>query len=89
MSETQDEEHMKSLKTYFDVSLPMFFSKDFGPLAYDHIINAIYEKLSTEHHYNIKDDLYISSEYKREKLPITGEEVEYIRIYITLNIIFI
>lgn len=85
ISENQDKEWTRQLNLYFDVSLPMFFSKNFGPEAYNHIISAIYEKLGTEHPYNIKDDMHISSEYKREKLPITGEEVEYIRIWITLT----
>lgn len=86
-NENTDKEWTRPLITYFDISLPMFFSKYFGPLAYNDVINSIYEKLGTEHYYSIKDDLDISLEYKREKLPITGEETEYMRIYITIYIV--
>ena len=87
MNENTYKEYMRPLNLYCDASLPMFFSKYFGPLVYNNIINAMYEKLGTKHYHSIKDDLDISLEYKREKLPITGEELEYIRIFVTFNIV--
>lgn len=71
----------RSLSVQVDLSVPMFFSEHFGPELHEQLIRALYEKLGTEHVYIIRDDMYITAKYMREKLPITGEEVEYIRIF--------
>ena len=76
-----DEHYDRSLSLQIDLSVPMFFSEHFGPELHDRLISALYEKLGTEHVYIIKDDMYVTTKYMREKLPITGEEVEYIRIF--------
>ena len=79
--DNNDEYYARALTSYVDLSLPMFFSEYFGPMLYEQLISSLYETLGTEHVYIIKDDISIETKYIREKLPITGEEVEYIRIF--------
>ena len=90
------------LGLYIDFSVPLFFSEDYKNLIINHIIDSIIRKFwedcrlefnmekkdyDYEHkHYIFYDDVEMKIEYHREISKYTGEEIEDMRLFMSIAI---